>query len=300
MLCQWCGREQTETRWHACGAWRCRVAVLLAAASDAALAAWAAAVPSFVPALLHPCFQVGTTFLCRSIRGLNRSSEAQSILSPSWPDWSVYAQMVVMCEVLLYVMVLCRRPVRQQQRARCGRTCFPPPSGRPHCRPWSSCCLCLMRMTQAAALTPASSRCGAHGSLLSSYKTRLVVAVQCSCVTHCAVAARMLSDRVQASALLLLQCRWRPCAARCCCWQTAGPPAAAGGPGATAPAAACGGCLRSSMRWTCGWGLPRRRQQEHPQLQRRAQQLQRRRQKTQQQAAPSSHRGVPFQHSSLQ
>lgn len=32
--------------------------MLLAAASDATLATWAAAVPTFVPALIHPAFQV--------------------------------------------------------------------------------------------------------------------------------------------------------------------------------------------------------------------------------------------------
>jgi hypothetical protein len=41
----------------------CRVAVLLAAASNASLAAWAAAVPAFVPALVHPCFQVSSHLL---------------------------------------------------------------------------------------------------------------------------------------------------------------------------------------------------------------------------------------------
>lgn len=35
-----------------------RTTVLLAASSDAALAAWAAAVPAFVPALIQPCFEV--------------------------------------------------------------------------------------------------------------------------------------------------------------------------------------------------------------------------------------------------
>lgn len=36
----------------------CRDAVLLAAASDTALATWAAAVPTFVPSLVHPAYQV--------------------------------------------------------------------------------------------------------------------------------------------------------------------------------------------------------------------------------------------------
>ncbi len=44
--------------------------MLLAAASDATLVTWAAAVPTFVPALIHPAFQVRCACQPRSEQSL--------------------------------------------------------------------------------------------------------------------------------------------------------------------------------------------------------------------------------------